>query len=307
MAGAGGRMGNVVITGASGFVGKSLSRFLQANGHTVFPVSLRSPQWKQKMPPAITTVIHLAGLAHDVKNTRRSEEYFKINVGLTREVFDFFSESSAEKFIFFSSVKAVADRLGETVLVEDQVPRPNTAYGKSKLEAERYVLSRNPDGKKIYVLRPAMIHGPENKGNLNFLYRLISRGIPYPLAAFENERSFLSIENLNHIVKEICSRDIPAGVYNAADSGYLSTLDVVNMINAALGRKPMNWRVPPFIVRGLAGACGALGLPFSGDHLEKLTGNYKVSNEKIVRALGGELPVSPREGMMATIQSFGKK
>jgi nucleoside-diphosphate-sugar epimerase len=85
----------------------------------------------------------------------------------------------------------------EGVLTEEVEPKPLTHYGKSKLMAEEYILSQPLSvGKSYYILRPCMIHGPGNKGNLNLLYQIVQKGIPYPLAAFENKRSFLSIENL---------------------------------------------------------------------------------------------------------------
>ena len=95
-----------------------------------------------------------------------------------------------------SSVKAVADNL-VGVLSEDRKPSPKTHYGKSKLYAERYILSKKiPNNKRIYILRPCMIHGPNNKGNLNLLYNLVSKKIPWVLGSFQNKRSYCSVDNL---------------------------------------------------------------------------------------------------------------
>ena len=82
------------------------------------------------------------------------------------------------------------------ILTEDTIPNPKTHYGISKLQAENYILDQKlPEGKRVYILRPCMIHGPGNKGNLNLLYTLVKKGFPWPLGAFENQRSFLSIDN----------------------------------------------------------------------------------------------------------------
>lgn len=104
--------------------------------------------------------------------------------------------SPARKFIFFSSVKAAADFVPGDLLTEDIVPHPVGPYGESKIKAEEYILNHPAYEKQVYILRPCMIHGPGNKGNLNLLHQVIKKGIPWPLGAFENRRSFTSIGNL---------------------------------------------------------------------------------------------------------------
>ncbi|MDP4679990.1 MAG: nucleoside-diphosphate-sugar epimerase, partial [Cyclobacteriaceae bacterium] len=100
---------------------------------------------------------------------------------------------------------------------------------------EEYIQSQPlPQGKSYYILRPCMIHGPGNKGNLNLLYKLISNGIPYPLAAFENKRSFLSVENLCFVIRELLERDdIPSGIYNVSDDEVLSSNTLIKLIAKA--------------------------------------------------------------------------
>jgi nucleoside-diphosphate-sugar epimerase len=166
----------VYLTGGSGFIGRYLFRKLDANFR--FYSRLLKPEISDEI------VIHLAGKAHDLKNISSSDEYYKVNTDLTKEVFDAFLISEAKVFITLSSVKAVADEVdGE--LTEDVTPNPITHYGKSKLLAEQYILSHPiPDGKRFYILRPCMIHGPGNKGNLNLLYNLISKGLPVVLQSF---------------------------------------------------------------------------------------------------------------------------
>jgi len=214
---------NILVTGSSGFVGQNLRKYLTEHGISVQALSL-----KETLPPYSVydadTIVHLAGKAHDLKNVSQPEEYYDVNFELTKKLYDAFLKSSAKKFIFISSVKASADQV-EDVLKESDVPDPKTHYGKSKLMAEEYIQSQPlPEGKSYCILRPCMIHGPGNKGNLNLLYKLISKGIPYPLAAFENKRSFLSIENLCFVILEIVERnDIPSGIYQVADDEALST------------------------------------------------------------------------------------
>jgi nucleoside-diphosphate-sugar epimerase len=296
---------NIIITGASGFVGKNLSPYLEDAAFKVRPLSLRE-QWQQNLPVGYDAIIHLAGKAHDTKNTSVAAEYFQINTELTKELFDIFLQSSARDFIYFSSVKAAADNVAGT-LDEQVLPNPQTPYGKSKQEAEQYILSKNlPNGKRVFIMRPCMIHGPGNKGNLNLLYQFVGKGIPYPLAAFENRRSFLSVDNLCFAVKEILQHQhIKGGIYNLADDEALSTNDVVTIIAKTLRKKPRLLSIPQGLLKGMAKIGDAVKLPLNSERLKKLTENYVVSNAKIKQALGiAAFPVTAREGLSKTIQSF---
>ena len=292
-------MGTIFITGNSGFVGKNLVSSM-AN-EFLFVSHIKAG--KVKIDQYI--VIHLAGKAHDLKNTSSSDEYYKVNTELTKEVFDAFIISEANVFISLSSVKAVADQV-EGELTEEVTPNPITHYGKSKLLAEQYILSQPiPDGKRVYILRPCMIHGPGNKGNLNLLYSLISKGLPWPLGLFENARSYLSIENLLFIIKELIVReDIPSGVYNVADDIPLSTNEVINMIAESKGNKAKILNMSQNLIKLLARMGDFLKLPLDSERLQKLTESYVVSNSKIIKALGKPLPVSSKDGLMRTFKSF---
>jgi nucleoside-diphosphate-sugar epimerase len=253
-------------------------------------------------------VIHLAGKAHDLKKTSNSDEYYEINTELTHKVFDAFIDSDAKVFITLSSVKAIADEvIGD--LTEDSFANPVTHYGKSKLLAEQYILSKViPKGKRVYILRPCMIHGPGNKGNLNLLYDLVSKGFPWPLGDFENKRSFCSIENLCFIIKELIEReDIPSGVYNVADDMPLSTNEIVRLIAELNGKVARILRLNKSIISSLARLGDLMKLPLNTERLQKLTESYLVSNDKIKSALGKPMPISSKEGLMRTFKSFSEK
>ena len=294
----------IVYTGPSGFVAENLRSYLAAAGYNdLLPLSLRTGSLRSSVT-GIGAVIHLAGKAHDLKKVSAPEEYYQVNYELTKKLYDEFLESDAVKFIFVSSVKAAADSV-EGTLTEQDIPDPKTDYGKSKLMAENYILSQPlPEGKSYFILRPCMIHGPGNKGNLNLLYQFVKKGVPYPLAAFENKRSFLSIANLCFVIKELLEREIPSGIYNLADDESLSTNELVTTIAGALGRKPRLWRIPSPAVKMLAKLGDKLKLPLNSERLQKLTENYVVSNRKITGALGRQLPYSSREGLRRTILSF---
>lgn len=251
-------------------------------------------------------VIHLAGKAHDTKNVAQPDEYYQVNTELTKKTFDAFLLSTARVFITLSSVKAAADVV-EGVLTEEVKPNPQTHYGKSKLLAEQYILAQTiPPGKRVYIIRPCMIHGPGNKGNLNLLYRVVSKNIPWPLATFNNRRSFCSIENLCFVINELIWReDITSGVYNMADDEALSTNDLIRYMAESLGRQPKLLQLPTNFIRTFARLGDWLKLPLNSERLQKLTESYIVSNQKIKSAIGKPLPLITKDGLMRTFRSFG--
>jgi nucleoside-diphosphate-sugar epimerase len=298
----------ILITGGNGFVGTNLLMNL-------FCFNLvklnRSDYDKNSLNLHLKNsyaVIHLAGKSHDFKKVSRPNDYYLVNTELTKILFNEFLVSGAEVFITLSSVKAVTDEVnGE--LTEQFNPSPLTHYGKSKLLAEQYILSKEiPKGKRVYVLRPCMIHGPGNKGNLNLLYKFVSKGIPWPLGAFDNKRSFCTINNLMFIIKELIEReDIPSGVYNVADDLPLSTNEVIQLIAHSQNRKPIIWKISKRLIEGLAFFGDKLHLPLNKERLHKLTSSYVVSNKKINRIIGKTLPVSSRDGLIRTFNSFNNR
>ena len=290
---------SIFITGSSGFVGQSL----RVN---FFNETLNQCKRGSEINiDSALVVIHLAGKAHDLKNTSSSTEYYEVNTELTKKVFDAFLASDAKVFITLSSVKAAADEV-EGELTEHHLPNPITHYGKSKLLAEEHIFSKEiPEGKRVYVMRPCMIHGPGNKGNLNLLFKLASKNIPWPLGTFENKRSFCSIDNLMFIFKELIERDdIPSGIYNVADDEALSTNELIGLIAQSQNRKPKVWNFSKKFIEGVASIGDKLHLPLNTERLQKLTSSYVVSNAKIKTAIGKSLPVSSREGLLKTFKSF---
>lgn len=292
----------ITITGVSGFVGKNLSSYLEKKGLAVEKLSLRD-SWK--FPDNGNVIIHLAGKAHDTSNTTEEAEYFSVNRDLTIALFNEFLKSDVRDFFFFSSVKAVADEVDD-ILTEKVIPKPKTPYGKSKLEAETYLLNQSlPANKRLFIIRPCMIHGPGNKGNLNLLYQLVQKGIPWPLAVYENQRSFLSIDNLNFLVEKMLASDVPSGVYNMADDESVSTICLIKLIGKTTKRKIKLWKIPRKLISFAAKTGDVVGLPLNSERLKKLTENYIVSNQKLKNALNiQKLPVSTEEGLEKTIKCF---
>ena len=303
----------VYITGAHGFVGSSLMRYLGRDEFTRLVTVGRSgsdltyDDFEMKTLEPGSSVVHLAGKAHDVRNVSDPEVYDVVNFGLTKRTYDRFIESDATKFIFMSSVKAVADTVvGE--LTESAAPSPSTLYGLSKLKAEDY-LRQHPKGhlKKTYILRPCMIHGPGNKGNLSLLYRFVAHRIPYPLGAFHNKRSLLTVENLCFVIEEILSGQIVPGTYNVADDSPLSTNEIVRILSESGQKKPLIVSPPRSMVKKMAWLGDHLRLPLNTERLQKLTEDYVVSNAKLLAALGRRsMPVAASSGLSQTALALRK-
>ena len=293
-------MKTIFLTGSSGFVGTNLRLYLSTDYQFTNYIRDTKPDIREEF------VIHLAGKAHDTRNVSKPEAYYQVNTELTQEIYDAFLVSSARVFIVLSSVKAVADEL-ESALTEEVIPNPQTHYGKSKLLAEEYILSKPlPAGKLVYILRPCMIHGPGNKGNLNLLFNLVSKGLPLPLAAFNNKRSFCSIDNLCFVIKEILEReDIPSGIYNIADDQPLSTNELIRCIARSQSRQPHFLYIPVSFIKWIARLGDWIHLPLNTERLNKLTQTYMVSNQKLHMAIGKPFPLSAEEGLMKTLLSFG--
>jgi nucleoside-diphosphate-sugar epimerase len=290
---------SVFITGSTGFVGRNIIQFINSK-YIYFNYTKNA-----ELQIFQDVVLHLAGKAHDLKHTANSKEYYNVNTELTKNVYDAFLNSNAKVFITLSSVKAVADNL-ENVLTEGHIPNPITHYGKSKLLAEQYILSQTiPDGKRVYILRPCMIHGPGNKGNLNLLYNIVRKSFPWPLGAFDNKRSFCSIDNLCFVINELIQNDqIPSGIYNIADDEALSTNELIKLISESEGKKPFIWNIPRFIIKTISKIGDSFRLPLNTERLGKLTESFIVSNQKLKNAINKPLPVTSKEGLLKTFNSF---
>ena len=296
---------NILLTGSSGFVGTNLSNYLNndAKIYNVNKSELHTRQFAKR--ENIDAIIHLAGIAHDLENNFNISNYFEINTEYTKNIYDYFLESNASTFIFISSVKAVKDTY-KNILTEEVLATPNTTYGKSKFYAEQYILnSIIPLHKRVFILRPCMIHGNGNKGNLNLLYKFILKGFPWPLGSFENKRSFCSVDNLCFIINEIIrNNNIQPGVYNIADDEPLSTNELIRLIAYSQGRTPKILYIPKSLITAFFKICDLLRLPINTENFDKLTENYIVSNNKIKKAINKSLPLISKDGLIKTFNSF---
>ncbi|MDR9365952.1 MAG: NAD-dependent epimerase/dehydratase family protein [Balneolaceae bacterium] len=310
----------VLITGISGFVGTNMMRYLIQDDTFKIIGTSRNKRSILHLAPSLyasyenqeiyeqgvasDAYVHLSGKVYDIRDKNNEDEYYKVNYEATKKLFDHFvRDRKAKKFIFLSTIHVLTEN-PDMVLDESYQPEPFTPYGKSKYKAEKFIQKHCPPDKDYYILRPSMIHGPGNKGNLNLLYNLVKWGIPYPVGAYNNKRSFVSIENLCFVIKEIIIGNIEKGLYHIADDEPTYTHDLVDLIADATDKKGRIWNVPPFFLE-LAAKIGNFIPFFINEHrLKKLTGDFIVSNHKIKEAIDKPLPVRSKDGLRKTLNSL---
>lgn len=302
-------MGKIAVLGASGFIGRNLIKYFQPNFET-FVVSLRNENWSYQVD-RVDVFINLVGKAHDHKGTATEKDFYFANIDLAKQIFSAFLKSNAKLLIHISSVAAVEEFGSDKPLQEIDPCNPVSLYGKTKREAEEWLMQqRLPDSKKLIILRPPMVHGEGDKGNLGLLYNLISKGIPYPLSAFDNKRSFISIDNLAFFISQIIEKqeNLQSGIYHIADDEAVSTKEIIAVIRKVENKHTIDLSLPKFLVKGLARVGDFVPIPLNSKRLKKMTSDLTVSNQKIKTALKIEnLPLSAEEGLIKTIKSFKSK
>jgi nucleoside-diphosphate-sugar epimerase len=294
----------IAVFGNSGFVG---SNFIKNSIKYEFVIFSRNDikYSNYYLSEDIYAVLNFVGKAHDLNDSSNYNDYYEINTKFCNDLFDKFLKSKSKVFITISSVKAVADELDQ-ILTEEFIPNPSSHYGLSKLSADNYIMSRKvPVGKRFYILRPCMIHGPGNKGNLNLLFRFLNTGIPWPLGSYENKRSVCCIDNLIFVINQLINNaKIPSGIYNIADDDPLSTNDLINLIASSNNKSIIILKIPVYIIKFFSRIGDIIHLPLNSHRLKKLTQNYVVSNKKIKNAMHKSFPLSSHEGLVKTFNSF---
>lgn len=296
-------MYKTIILGSSGFIGQNLiKRNPNSEG-----VSLRDGNWKNQISDA-EVIINLVGKAHDHKGTATEQDFRYANVDLAKEIFNEFLKSNAKLLIHISSIAAQEEFESSKPLKEENQCHPFSSYGKTKREAEEWLLQQNlPEKKKLIILRPPMVHGEGDKGNLGLLYKLISKGIPYPLASFDNKRSFISIDNFSYFINQIIENKelLENGIYHISDDEAVSTKEIIEIIKKVENNNTLNLSLPKVLVKFLAKIGDIIPLPLNTKRLKKMTGDLVVSNQKIKNALGiTQLPISAKKGIEIAIKSF---
>jgi nucleoside-diphosphate-sugar epimerase len=288
-------MMRVLVTGASGFVGRGLAPALAQKGMEVVAGSrdgLRIPRAPGITPIAlpdlatpidwapflrgIDAVIHLAGIAHAGPGIAE-ERYLRVNRDATAMLAKAAAAAGVKRLVFLSSIRAQSGPVAEHILTEADQPRPSDAYGRSKLAAEEAV---RRSGVPFTILRPVVIYGPGVKGNVASLMTLAALPLPLPFAALHAPRSLLALDNLISAIAFTLAAPLTAGeTYLVCDPAPVSLADIVAMLRRAQGRTPMLFPLPPALLASVLRMAGR------GDLWERL-GGALVADAGKLRAAG---------------------
>lgn len=301
-----------LVTGATGFIGKHLIELLLANqigvralirdqnkssllpNHIdVISGDLTEPNTLVDICEDIDMVFHLGGYAHAWGDEiSEAKKHHQINFQGTKNIVNEAIRSHVKRFIYFSSVKAVADT---EACIDEQWDHPaHTAYGIAKREAEKYVLEiGRQTGLHVCILRPALVYGPNWKGNLASMLRAIDKGIFLPLPETHNKRSLVSIHDICQAAI-LAATNVQANgkIYFVTDGRYYSTYELYRLMLQGLGKQIPKWHMPLFIFKLLAligdhvGKLMGRRMPFNSEALSKLFGSAQYNSEQIQKELG---------------------
>jgi UDP-glucose 4-epimerase len=280
----------VLVTGASGFLGRPLVVALDAAGYGVHAATRSSAEFppgveRVRVPDftapvdwdpilrGIDLVVHTAGLAHADSSKITAGMFDRVNRIATQELARAAARAGVAHFVFISSVRAQVGANAPRVLREDHEPQPTDRYGRSKLAAEVAVREA---GVPFTILRPVVIYGPDAKANIRLLVRLASSPLPLPFAAFDNRRSILGVDNLVSAILFALRTPATMGeTYLIADPAPVALRDIFVMLRRARGRRPGLVHVPPALFRVALTMLGQRSLwERIGDELVVDTGKF---------------------------------
>lgn len=319
----------IVVTGASGFIGRHLTESLHASGYgvvgitrgpaqvpvtgveTVFARDIMDGEAIRRALSGATTVIHLAARVHAEPEgpADPESECRRTNVDGTRLLMESAIAAGVREFVFISSVKAVASE-SDTILTADTPPQPSDAYGQSKLEAERVVRTLAiRHGIHAPILRLPLVYGPGIKANMLRLFTAVDRGIPLPLGGVKNRRSFAHVGNVVAAIEAALAAPSAAHeTFYVSDGRDLSTPELMRVIAKSLARKARLLPVPTSIVRG-AGRVGDLlsriaPVHLTSDTVAAVLGSLFVDISHLREMTGFRAPMTVDDGMAQTAEWY---
>ena len=306
-------IGKVLVTGATGFVGRALvgealARRLPVRGavrtagsrcgaeSVIVGEAHAAADWSGALQ-GCESVVHLANLAHA---SAGAEQIQRINVDGTLRLAEQAHECGLRRLVFVSSIKALAEASGDRPLREDDAPAPCDAYGRAKLAAERALRRFSlASGLEVSILRPPLAYGAGVRANFLALLRAIARGLPLPVASIDNRRSLIYLGNLcDAILACVLAPQAAGRTYHVSDGAALSPPALVRAIAAALGRPARLLPCPPALLESLA---AAIGRP---ETAKRLTRSRELDDSAIRHELGWQPPYSFTAGLDQTVRWF---
>lgn len=231
-------MKHILITGANSFVGTNIENWLmkEPENFIVDTVDTMNDAWKQVDYTKYDAVFHVAGIAHVDPKPEMATLYYKVNRDLAIEVAQWAKEHGVKQFIYMSSriVYHASKDMKPNITTPETEPNPNDFYGDSKLQAEKGLNELACDTFKVAIIRPPMIYGPGNKGNLPRLAWLAQKTPIFP--AWHNKRSMLHVYNLAEFIKQVIVREL-GGTFYPQNAEYADTVEIVRCFAKEHGHK----------------------------------------------------------------------
>lgn len=313
---------NVLVTGASGFVGGPLSQALRNNGHDVTAVSRRGTEipgvtnvtvadfnnidMLTETLRGVDVVVHAAARVHVMNETAANPlaEFRAVNRDLTQNIATAAHRAGVKRFVFLSTIKVFGETSPrELPFTAATPPRPVDPYGVSKLEAEQALFDfAASSGLEVVVIRPPLIYGPGVRANFERMVRLIGRGIPLPFGGIRNRRSLVALDNLLDLIKACVSSPHASGqVFCVSDSSPISTPELFRAVGEAMDRSVMMIAIPETF---LAVAFKLIG---KSAYIDRLISSLHVDISHTQDTLGWVPKVNPSDALRATVNDIINK
>lgn len=305
---------HILVTGATGFVGARLGKFLLARGHKVRIATRQSvaaegmthfacgkidgaTDWAEGLRD-IEVVIHLAAPAHRARPPSE-DDLRAVNVDGSVNLLRRMHAQGARRMVYLSTAKVYGERSTGRAFAHDDAPQPQGAYAKSKRQAESALTDENSRlHAELVIVRPPLVHGPGAKGNLYRLMRLIRTGAPLPLKSVNNKRSMVGLRNLHDFLETCATHPRAHGVYPVSDGEDLSTPRLIRVLGEEMGCKTRLWPLPPPVLRVAGRAMGCSGL------VGRLCDSLQIDASRAVRELNWRPPQSLRDGLREMARDF---
>jgi len=309
----------ILVTGASGFVGRRLCAHLVnegwqvraavrgtsvtplaggIDGHLVPDIGPET-DWSEALS-GVEAVVHLAARVHVMHESAMEglREHRRVNTEGTAALARAAARAGVQRFVYLSTIKVNGERTLDRPFTEADAPAPVDAYGRSKLEAEQALARIAADtGLPATVFRPPLIYGPGVKGNFRRLISLVQRRIPLPLGSISNARSMLGVDNMVSAIAAALRRAQPlTGTFLISDGQDLSTPELVHWIGAAMGRHPLVFPCPPSLLLAAASLAG------KGEEARRMLESLRIDSGKLRQELQWNPPVGVDAGIAAAVQ-----
>ncbi|MFY0643028.1 MAG: NAD-dependent epimerase/dehydratase family protein [Bacteroidia bacterium] len=284
---------NILVTGSSGFIG---SRWLQLmhEKYKLSTVSLRKTAIQDVQLEGVDTILHLAGLAHQMEAVNPSK-YFEINTDLTLALAKKAKAQGVKHFVYISTTKVYGDGEDQVFYNEKSKCIPTDHYGESKLKAENKLKKLRSDSFLVSIVRPPLVYGPGVKGNLLLFMKLAKTPYPLPFKGISNNRAMVYVDNLIAMISKIIDSR-KEGIFTLTDQHRISTEELIAEIREQMGRSPKLFKLPGILV---------LPIKWLKPHIYfRLFGSFNVDCSESLKTLNFTIPYAFEDGIRAMVSHY---